>query len=84
MCGAADETAAYLFGYVKLSTREGSGSGDRIMRAAIGRSLRLIEREYAFGAIGRPCRDGPSFGLGQRLRRTPYRDSGRLQRADRL
>lgn len=42
MCGAATgETAADLFGHLKLSTREGSGSGDRVMRAAIARSLRL-------------------------------------------
>jgi hypothetical protein len=71
MCGAATgETAAHLFGYVKLSTREGSGSGDRVIRAAIARSLRVKEREYTFGTISRPSRDGPSFGLGQRLRRT--------------
>jgi hypothetical protein len=71
MCGAATgETAADLFGHVKLSAREGSGSGDRVMRAAIARSLRLKEREYTFGAIGRPCRHGPSFGFAQRLRRT--------------
>ena len=71
MCGAATgETAADLFGHVKLSAREGSGSGDRVMRAAIARSLRLKEREYTFGAISRPCRHGPSFGFAQRLRRT--------------
>ncbi len=70
MCGAADETAAYLFGHVKLSTREGSGSEDRVMRAAIARSLRFKEREYTFDAISRPCRHGPSFGFAQRLRRT--------------
>ncbi len=70
MCGATGETAADLGGHVKLSTREGSGSGDHVIRAAIARSLRLKEREYTFGGISRPCRDGPSFGFGQRLRRT--------------
>jgi hypothetical protein len=74
MCGAATgETAADLFRHVKLSTREGSGSGDRVKRAAIARSLRLKEREYAFGAISRPCRQGSSFGFAQRLRRTHSR-----------
>jgi hypothetical protein len=69
MSGAATgETAADLFGHVKLSTREGSGSDDRVIRAAIARSLRLKEREYTFGAISRPCRHGPSFGFAQRLR----------------
>lgn len=71
MCGAGTgETAADLFGDVKLSTREGSGSGDRVMRAAIARSFCLKEREYTFGAISRPCRHGPSFGFAQCLRRT--------------
>lgn len=71
MCGAATgETAADLFGHVKLSTREGSGSGDRVMRAAIARSLSLKERQYTFGAVSRPSGHGPSFGFAQRLWRT--------------
>jgi hypothetical protein len=71
MCGAATgETAANLFGHVKFSTREGSGSDDRVIRAAIARSLRLKEREHTFGAISRPCRHGPSFSFAQRLWRT--------------
>ena len=70
MCGATTgETAADLSGHVELSTREGSGSDDRVMRAAIARSLRLKEREYTFGAISRPCRHDPTFGFAQRLGR---------------
>jgi hypothetical protein len=84
MCGAAGETAADLFGHVKLSTREGSGSGDRVIRAAIAPSLRLKEREYTFAAISRPCRDGSIVRLGSASAENPQRDSGRLQRADRL
>ncbi|HET9104658.1 MAG TPA: hypothetical protein VFN55_15000 [Solirubrobacteraceae bacterium] len=70
-CGATTgETAADLAGGVELSTREGSGSEDRIMRAVIARSVRLKEREYTFNAISRPCRHYPAFGVAQRLGRT--------------
>lgn len=71
MCSAAaDETAADLFGHIKLAARKGSGSGDRVAWAAVAWSLGLKEAEYSFGAISRPCRDDPSFGFAQRLRRT--------------
>ena len=74
MCGAAaGETAADLFGQVKLSTPKGSGSGDRVAWAAIAWSLGLKEAEYSFGAISRPCRHDPSIGFAQRLRRTHSR-----------
>jgi hypothetical protein len=64
VCGAAaGETAAGLFGHVKLSTPKGSGSGDRIAWAAIAWSLGLKEGEYSFGAISRPCGHEPSFGF---------------------
>jgi hypothetical protein len=62
VCGAAaDETATDLFGRVKLPTPKGSGSGDRVARAAIPWSLGLKEAERSFGAISRPCRHDASF-----------------------